>query len=44
VGKSHELAGVAIDAGARVDHEHGLSGAGKQRADGRALDAGMQTQ
>ena len=42
VGKADELAGIAIDAGAAVDDEHRLAGAGKQRPDRRPLHAGME--
>ena len=42
MGEAHQLAGVTVDIRARVDHEHGLARARKQRADRRALDTGMQ--
>src|SRR3989442_13142812 len=44
MGKAHQLARITVDVRARVDHENGLARAGKQRADGWTLDAGMESE
>ena len=44
MGKAHQLAGITVDVRTRVDYENGLARAGKQRADGCALDAGMESE